>query len=180
MRGLRLAARAGRDGVREPCRASPSALRALIAYRVVMHNSVFRPMWVGAKCCARKCREEVESWWSVCRLHATPAARRSPCIATQPTESKCVCLTAQAWWLACLCVALCAVTPQRAGDSWSPCDAMLRPVGGAHAVPEGGRARRHRLKTQMEWCMAHPEELSKVAGLQKKVDEVKVRAGLSS
>ncbi len=57
---------------------------------------------------------------------------------------------------------------------------MLRPVGGAHAVPEGGRARRHRLKTQMEWCMAHPEELSKVAGLQKKVDEVKVRAGLSS
>ena len=33
--------------------------------------------------------------------------------------------------------------------------------------------RRPRLKTQMEWCMAHPEELSKVAGLQKKVDEVK-------
>ena len=29
------------------------------------------------------------------------------------------------------------------------------------------------MKTQMEWCMAHPEELSKVAGLQKKVDEVK-------
>ncbi len=46
--------------------------------------------------------------------------------------------------------------------------------------PKEGSARRHRLKTQMEWCMAHPEELSKVAGLQKKVDEVKVRAGPSS
>lgn len=52
----------------------------------------------------------------------------------------------------------------------------------APAAPLAGRLsaffvvlllRRPRLKTQMEWCMAHPEELSKVAGLQKKVDEVK-------
>ncbi|EIE23900.1 R-SNARE protein, VAMP72-family [Coccomyxa subellipsoidea C-169] len=30
-----------------------------------------------------------------------------------------------------------------------------------------------RLKYHMDYCMEHPEELSKVAGLQKKVDEVK-------
>lgn len=29
------------------------------------------------------------------------------------------------------------------------------------------------MKAQMDYCMEHPEELSKVAGLQKKVDEVK-------
>ncbi len=32
---------------------------------------------------------------------------------------------------------------------------------------------RPRLKMHMDYCMEHPEELSKVAGLQKKVDEVK-------
>ena len=34
-------------------------------------------------------------------------------------------------------------------------------------------ARRPRLKYHMDYCMEHPEELSRVAGLQKKVDEVK-------
>ena len=32
---------------------------------------------------------------------------------------------------------------------------------------------RPRLKYHMDYCMEHPEELSRVAGLQKKVDEVK-------
>jgi hypothetical protein len=32
---------------------------------------------------------------------------------------------------------------------------------------------RPRLKHHMDYCMEHPEELSRVAGLQKKVDEVK-------
>ena len=29
------------------------------------------------------------------------------------------------------------------------------------------------MKYHMDYCMEHPEELSKVAGLQKKVEEVK-------
>lgn len=32
---------------------------------------------------------------------------------------------------------------------------------------------RPRLKYHMDYCASHPEELSKVAGLQKKVEEVK-------